>query len=179
MFRHAVDAAEIASISDRYAQIGDGALEWVDQSPRFLPGAINLNCRSGADHYCHPLPAARIPALTDLRYRNSARYWPASAIGASSRDLCRNVAPKFIGVRLADLWAKVMMAPERVRPSLVQGAEPPQPLVAELVSLRVSVDFFFAVDGAAGDNSTTTGLGRSLGGSPVDVIASSLSVSGW
>jgi hypothetical protein len=40
------------------------------------------------------------------------------------------------------------------------------------------VDFFFA-DGAAGDNSTTTGLGRNLGGSPVDVIASSFSVSGW
>jgi hypothetical protein len=41
------------------------------------------------------------------------------------------------------------------------------------------VDFFFVVDGTAGDNSTTTGFGRSLGGSPVDVIASSLSVSGW
>ena len=39
------------------------------------------------------------------------------------------------------------------------------------------VDFF--VDGAPGDNSTTTGLGRNLGGSPVDVIASSFSVSGW
>ena len=38
---------------------------------------------------------------------------------------------------------------------------------------------FFAVDGAPGDNSTTTGLGRNLGGSPVDVIASSFSVSGW
>jgi hypothetical protein len=34
---------------------------------------------------------------------------------------------------------------------------------------------FFAVDGDAGENSTTTGLGRSLGGSP---IASSFSVSG-
>src|SRR6516164_45564 len=38
---------------------------------------------------------------------------------------------------------------------------------------------FLAVDGAAGDNSTTTGLGRNLGGSPVDVIVSSFSVSGW
>jgi hypothetical protein len=46
--------------------------------------------------------------------------------------------PKFIGVRRVDLWAKVMMAPEPVRPSLVQGAEPLQPSVAELVSLRVS-----------------------------------------
>jgi hypothetical protein len=46
--------------------------------------------------------------------------------------------PKLIGVRLADLWAKVMMAPEPVRPSLVQGVEPLQPSVAELVSLRVS-----------------------------------------
>jgi hypothetical protein len=36
---------------------------------------------------------------------------------------------------------------------------------------------FFAVDGDAGENSTTTGLGRGLGGSPVDVIASSFSVS--
>jgi hypothetical protein len=42
--------------------------------------------------------------------------------------------PKFIGVRLVDLWAKVMMAPEPVRPSLVQGVEPLQPSVAELVS---------------------------------------------
>ena len=38
---------------------------------------------------------------------------------------------------------------------------------------------FLAVDGAAGDNSTTTGFGRNLGGSPVDVIVSSFSVSGW
>src|SRR6185312_13465289 len=66
MFRHAVDAAEIASISDRHAQIGDGALERVDQSPRFLSGALNLNCRSGADHYYHPLPARRYPSLATL-----------------------------------------------------------------------------------------------------------------
>jgi len=38
---------------------------------------------------------------------------------------------------------------------------------------------FFAVDGVAGDKSTTTGLGRNRGGSPVDVIVSSFSVSGW
>jgi len=38
---------------------------------------------------------------------------------------------------------------------------------------------FFAADGAPGDNSTTIGLGRNLGGSPVDVITSSFSVSGW
>jgi hypothetical protein len=38
-------------------------------------------------------------------------------------------------------------------------------------------DFF--ADEAAGVSSTTTGLGRNLGGSPVDVIASSRSVSGW
>jgi len=38
---------------------------------------------------------------------------------------------------------------------------------------------FFAVDGAAGESSTTTGLGRSLVGSPVVWITSSLSVSGW
>jgi hypothetical protein len=38
---------------------------------------------------------------------------------------------------------------------------------------------FFAADGDAGDSSTTTGLGRNLGGSPVDVIASSFSASGW
>jgi hypothetical protein len=60
VFRHAVDTAEIASIGDRYAQVRDGALEWVDQSTRLLPRAIDFNCR-GADHYCHPLPASRIP----------------------------------------------------------------------------------------------------------------------
>jgi hypothetical protein len=38
---------------------------------------------------------------------------------------------------------------------------------------------FFAAEGPAGVSSTTTGLGRNLGGSPVAVIASSLSVSGW
>jgi hypothetical protein len=38
---------------------------------------------------------------------------------------------------------------------------------------------FFAEAGAAGVSSTTTGLGRNLGGSPVAVIASSLSVSDW
>jgi hypothetical protein len=38
---------------------------------------------------------------------------------------------------------------------------------------------FFATEGPAGVSSTTTGLGRNLGGSPVAVIASSLSVSGW
>src|SRR5262245_49725370 len=122
MFRHAVDATEITSISDRYAQIGDGALEWVNQSPRCLPRAIKFNCRSGADHYCHPLPVRRIPSL-DHTYRNSARYWPASTIGASSYA---ETSRRFIGVRLADSSAKVMMAPEPVRPSWVEGvAEPP------------------------------------------------------
>jgi hypothetical protein len=38
---------------------------------------------------------------------------------------------------------------------------------------------FFAVVGDPGVSSTTTGLGRNLGGSPVDVMASSFSVSGW
>jgi hypothetical protein len=38
---------------------------------------------------------------------------------------------------------------------------------------------FFATEGPAAVSSTTTGLGRNLGGSPVAVIASSLSVSGW
>jgi hypothetical protein len=38
---------------------------------------------------------------------------------------------------------------------------------------------FFATEGPPGVSSTTTGLGRNLGGSPVAVIASSLSVSGW
>jgi len=37
---------------------------------------------------------------------------------------------------------------------------------------------FFAAGGPPGVSSTTTGLGRNLGGSPVTVIASSLSVSG-
>jgi len=37
---------------------------------------------------------------------------------------------------------------------------------------------FFATGGAPGVSSTTTGFGRSLGGSPVAVIASSFSVSG-
>ena len=37
---------------------------------------------------------------------------------------------------------------------------------------------FFAPGGAPGVSSTTTGFGRSLGGSPVAVIASSFSVSG-
>src|SRR5262249_3939094 len=68
MFRHAIDATEIASISDRYAQIRDGALEWVNQSPRFLPGAINFNCRRGAEHYCDPLAARRIPGLQPYIY---------------------------------------------------------------------------------------------------------------
>jgi len=37
----------------------------------------------------------------------------------------------------------------------------------------------FFVAAGAGVSSTTTGLGRNLGGSPVAVIASSFSVSGW
>ena len=38
---------------------------------------------------------------------------------------------------------------------------------------------FFADGGAAGESSTTTGLGRHLVGSPVVWITSSRSVSGW
>ena len=39
MLRHAVDAAEVASVGDRNAQIGNRALERIDQCPWFLaPG---------------------------------------------------------------------------------------------------------------------------------------------
>lgn len=38
---------------------------------------------------------------------------------------------------------------------------------------------FFAAGGDPGVSSTTTGLGRNLGGSPVVWITSSFSVSGW
>src|SRR6476620_8995190 len=42
---------------------------------------IAIHCLRGGSLACN------------LTYRNSARYWPASAIGASSLDLRRNVAP--------------------------------------------------------------------------------------
>src|SRR4029078_955388 len=60
----------------------------------------------------------------DLTYRNSARYWPASAIGAIPA-IYAGTSRRIIGVQPADLWAKVMMAPARVQPSWVEGAEPP------------------------------------------------------
>jgi len=44
--------------------------------------------------------------------------------------------------------------------------------------LAAGLAAFFADEGAAGVSSTTTGFGRNLGGSPVDVIASRRSVSG-
>ena len=72
-----------------------------------------------------------------------------------------------------------MMAPARVQPSWVERGGAAVVFGAAAGFFAGLVDFFFVVDGVAGDNSTTTGFGRSLGGSPVDVVASSLSVSGW
>jgi len=95
-----------------------------------------------------------------------------------SRDLCRNVAPNywrttggFVGQGDDGACAGAAVMGGGGGAAVVFGAAPG--FFAGLV------DFFFVVDGVAGDNSTTTGFGRSLGGSPVDVIASSLSVSGW
>ena len=40
LFRHAIDAAEIAPVGDRYAQIGDGASERVDHEKLSLAPII-------------------------------------------------------------------------------------------------------------------------------------------
>jgi hypothetical protein len=45
--------------------------------------------------------------------------------------------------------------------------------------LAVGLAGFFAAGGPPGVSSTRTGLGRNLGGSPIDVIISSRSVSAW
>ncbi len=46
VFRHAIDAAEIAAVRDRHAQVSDGAAEWIDQR-------LRCECR-GAFELDHP-----------------------------------------------------------------------------------------------------------------------------
>ena len=82
-----------------------------------------------------------------------------------------------IGI-LADIGHGVQQAP--YREPIISG----QTLLTEqwwrvAGFFAVGLAGFFADDGDAGVSSTTTGLGRNLGGSPVDVIASRRSVSGW
>ena len=52
LFRHAIDAAEVAAIGDRYAQISDGSSEWVDHAcasalARALTCPVNIGARGG------------------------------------------------------------------------------------------------------------------------------------
>ena len=73
---------------------------------------IAIHCpRSGSK-----LTTLHIGILPDIGQRRQSEQVLAIYAGTPRR---------FIGVRPADLSAKVMMAPEPVRPSWVKGAEPP------------------------------------------------------
>ena len=131
MFRHAVDAAEVASIGDRNAQIGNRALERVDQCPsvfaqgdqvqlskRLVPLLPSIACAAGPW-----LATQDIGILADIGHSvQNPRAFLRSAPGKGRAEL--------IGEQPADLSAKAMMASEPVRPSSEQGPEPPQLSVA-------------------------------------------------
>jgi hypothetical protein len=72
-----------------------------------------------------------------------------------------------------------MMAPERVLPSWVEAAEPPKSLARQPASLRIWSTSFLSSMALLATIQRPLGSDAVLGGSPVDVIASSLSVSGW
>ena len=74
MLRHAVDAAKVAAVGDRYAQVRDGALERVDQLRRTRLSAVKLNGRCVV-HQHHGLYAYvrsplrhHIGSLADIGY---------------------------------------------------------------------------------------------------------------
>ncbi len=126
MFRHAVDAAEVAAIGDRNAQIGNRALERIDQCPSVSAQGDQVQ-----------LSKRRVPLLSSIAWAGSLAHNPYIGILADIDDSVQNLraflrsAPgkgraEVIDEQPADLLAKAMMASGSVRLSSEQGREPPQ-----------------------------------------------------
>ena len=144
----------------------------------FCPGRSSSIVEAALCHYCHPLPAQRSPWLTtqdigiladiDHSVQNFARGLAIRA-GQGTWLMLLTYDGGFVGQ--GDDGVGVGAA-------VIGAGAGAAAAFGRVGFFAAGLAGFFAVDGDAGDNSTTTGLGRSLGGSSVDVIASSFSVVG-
>ena len=73
MLRHAVDAAEVATVGHRDSQVRDGALEWVDQVRRTRLSAAQTQWQMCRSPTSWSLRISSQPATSS--YRKSGRYW--------------------------------------------------------------------------------------------------------
>ena len=85
VLRHAIDAAEIAAVGHRHAQIADGALKRIDQRLRAARRAIEFKhgCSVGRCH--NPSRGRRILNSPLSSYRHSGGLWPRRPSGEAAR----------------------------------------------------------------------------------------------
>ena len=184
VLRHAIDAAEIAAVGHRHAQIGDGALKRIDQRRRPVAGAIES--ANGNSVACH-LPsrdsrilrsaAGHIVIVAD----NGHGVHPRAHVRASGALALRRSGEKLWAVLLARRRRRGRPRRGRLRrlrrhrrrrgggaaglPASRLG-RPAWPLRLGDAALRLCITcrFFmiFFGGGAMGVSSASTGFGRNL-----------------
>ena len=196
VLRHAVDAAEVAAVGHRDAQIGDGAPKRIDQRARRRAGAVELTCRccGAGSHY----PSLRggfcrrsrshIGSVADNGEGSSAAVRACGGSAAARANACGFASTRRLRLRRRPGRGRLLrlrLAAARrsggrlgTRRRFGLGLLPPASAGLAAVFLR-TVFFLAFGGGGVGVNCATTGLGRSCWElSPIEVSCT-CSVSGW